>query len=122
MRKGAVFAGLVTAIMLIGSSAHSAEDRNQPKCTFHIFTDVNDHWALTEGSKKRKWLVMNVGEEPALVTSSENTTLPYPEHTEVVGSNRSTIVAMKYGQPTISLAPTGKKSMIVVCRFFERGR
>ena len=120
MHRGAILAGIFTAGVLVGGPAQSAEDRNQPKCTFHIFTDVNDHWALTEGSKKRKWLVMNVGAVPVLVTSSENTTIPYPDHQEVVGSNRSTIAAMKYGQPEIRLAAAGDKTTVVVCRFFER--
>src|SRR6185503_721747 len=99
MHKGAILALLLTTAVSIGGPAQSAEDRNQPKCTFHIFTDPHDHWALTEGSKKRKWLVMNVGDEPVLASSSDNTTLPYAEHTEVLGSGKSTIVAMKYGQP-----------------------
>jgi hypothetical protein len=120
MRRGAILAGLLTAVLLAGGPAAGAEDRNQPKCTFHVFTDVNDHWELTAGSGKRKWLVMNVGEEPVLVAGSDTTTIPYPDHQEVVGSQRSTIAAMKFGQPVVSLPPAGKKTTVVVCRFFER--
>ncbi len=121
MHRGAIFAGLLVAAMLSGNPAQSAEDRNQPKCTFHIFADVNDHWALTTaGSSKRKWLVMNVGDVPVIVTGSENTTIPYAEHEEVVGANRSTIAAMKYGAPEVRLAADGAKTTVVVCRFFER--
>jgi hypothetical protein len=119
MRRGAILAGLFTAALLAGGSA-GAEDKNQPKCTFHVFTDVNDHWQLTAGSSMRKWLVMNVGNEPVLVAGSENTTIPYAEHQEVVGSQRSTIAAMKFGQPVVSLPPAGKNATVVVCRFFER--
>jgi hypothetical protein len=120
MCRRAILAFLFTAAIPVASAAQAAEDRNQPKCTFHVFTDVNDRWELTAGSKKRKWLVMNVGDEPVLVAGSETTTIPYPDHQEVVGSQRSTIAAMQFGQPVVSLPPAGKKTTVVVCRFFER--
>ena len=63
---------------------------------------------------------MNVGDEPVLVAGSETTTIPYPDHQEVLGSQKSTIAVMKFGQPTVSLPAGGKNSTVVVCRFFER--
>ncbi len=120
MHRGAILAGLFAAAVMTGGAAQGAEDRNQPKCTSHIFTDVNDHWALTEGTKKRKWLVMNVGDVPVIVAGSENTTIPYADHEEVLGGNRSTIAEMKFGQPIVRLASAGPKTTVVVCRFFER--
>jgi hypothetical protein len=108
MHKGAIFAGLVAAAMLVGSSAQGAEDRNRPKCDFHVFTDTNDHWALTEGTPKRKWLVMNVGDAAVLVSGSEITTPGHPEHEEMIATGQSTIATMKYGQPQITLAPANE--------------
>ena len=111
MKKGAIFAGLVAAAILVGSSAQGAEDRNRPKCDFHVFTDMNDHWALTEGTPKRKWLVMNVGDASVLVSGSEVTTPGHPEHEEMIATGQSTIATMKYGQPQITLAPVADNTM-----------
>jgi hypothetical protein len=107
MHKGAILAGLVTAAILVGTSAQSAEDRNRPKCDFHVFADMNDHWALTEGTPKRKWLVMNVGDSSVIVSGSEITTPGHPEHEELIATGESTLATMKYGQPQIQLAPAG---------------
>jgi hypothetical protein len=107
MHKGAILAGLVTAAILVGTSAQSAEDRNRPKCDFHVFADMNDHWALTEGTPKRKWLVMNVGDASVIVSGSEITTPGHPEHEELIATGESTLATMKYGQPQIQLAPAG---------------
>jgi hypothetical protein len=111
MRKGAILAGLITAAVVVGNSAQSAEDRNRPKCDFHVFTDMNDHWALTEGTAKRKWLVMNVGDAAVLISGSEITTPGHREHEELIATGQSTIATMKYGQPQISLAPAGDNAM-----------
>jgi hypothetical protein len=104
MHKGAIIAGLVVATILHGS-AQSAADRNRPKCDFHVFADMNDHWALSEGTPKRKWLVINVGDAPVIVKGSEITTPQHPEHEELIATGESTIATMKYGQPEIHMVP-----------------
>lgn len=111
MRKGAILAGLVTGVVLVQSPAQSAEDRNRPTCDFHVFTDMNDRWALSEGAPRRKWLVMNVGDGPVIVKGSEITTPQHPEHEELIATGESTIATMKYGQPVIHLASAGDAAM-----------